>query len=172
LNNHNLFTLLYFRLVKANIDPSLPASQRISDEEVMYQINTFLFAGSDTTSLALTWTFQLLAQNLSVQDRLREELLAISANTPDEPGASFSQEIDALPYLDKVCRESLRLIPPVHSSIRAASKDDVLPATDKPEGIKIAKGQFIHVAIEGFNLDKDAWGEDAHEFKYVIGQTY
>jgi hypothetical protein len=33
--------------------------------------------------------------------------------------------------------------------------------------ITVPKGSFVHVPVEAFNLDKEMWGEDAWEFKYV-----
>ena len=65
---------------------------------------TFIFAGTDTTSNALARTLQLLADNQDVQDRLRAEI-AEARNGQD---LSYDDLVD-LPYLDAVCRETLRL---------------------------------------------------------------
>lgn len=161
----------------------LPQEQRISDEDILNNINTFLFAGSDTSSLSVTWTLLLLAENPAYQDRLRSELLSIqalssaSALTEDETQSLYASIAD-LPFLDNVVRESIRLIPPVHSSIRVATQDDELPTSypvhnrdrsvSDRTSIYIPKGTFVHVAVEGFNLDKSFWGEDAWEFQCVI----
>lgn len=83
-----------------------------------------------------------------------------------------------LPYLHNVIRESMRLIPPVHSSIRVATQDDEVPTlypVHKRDGtvdegkrsVTVPKGSFVHIAVEGFSLDKEIWGEDAWEFKLV-----
>ena len=169
--------------VKSNMSTDIPPDQRLSDEDILNNINTILFAGSDTTSLALTWTLWLLAKHPEVQDQLREELSVI--HYPETFGDLSVDEIDSLhtsiselPYLDKVTREGLRLIPPVHSSIRVAVEDDEIPTSQpfkirKPGGgvetvtmpIKVSKGTIVHVSIEAFNLDKGVWGEDAWEFK-------
>ena len=58
----------------------------------------------DTTSNALAMTLHLLAQYPDVQDKLRNEVLE----------ASNGEDLDydtlvGLPYLDAVCRETLRL---------------------------------------------------------------
>ena len=65
-----------------------------------------LLAGTDTTTNALTRTLHLLAQNPDVQQRLREELeTAFEDYGEDIP----YDELVALPFLDAVCRETLRL---------------------------------------------------------------
>lgn len=168
--------------MKSNVATDLPEDQRISDEDILHNINTFMFAGSDTSSLSLTWTILLLAQNPAMQDRLRVELLSVypssSGNlsdlTDDEIHSLYST-ISNLPYLHNVVRECIRLIPPVHSSIRVATEDDEIPTSSPIHGrdgnptqkttVSVPKGSFVHVAVEGFNLDKSFWGDDAWEFQ-------
>lgn len=165
-------TYFYCEIVKANMAES--EDQRLTHDELLSMISTFLFAGSDTSSIALTWTLHQLALNPSLQSRLRDEVLSLEL--PSAADASiFWPLVDALSYLDKVCKESLRLVPPVHSTIRVAAEDDVIPTSEpviltdgtKQEGIRIAKGQFVHVPMEGFSLNKEVWGEDAWNFKHV-----
>ncbi|KAF8608828.1 cytochrome-450 hydroxylase [Ceratobasidium sp. AG-I] len=165
---------LLSRLLKSNLSTSVPESQRLSDSSLLDNINTMLFAGSDTTSLALAWTLHLLALHPDIQTSLRQELVALheSAANPSDP--SVFSVLDELPHLDNVIRESLRLIPPVHSSLRVAMEDDVIPTSEPVKlrdgtiadgGIRIKKGTYVHVALEGMNLLRDVWGEDAIEFK-------
>ena len=60
----------------------------------------------DTTSNALARTLDLLAKHQDVQDRLRAEILeAIHEHGPHLPHDVLTE----LPYLDAVCRETLRL---------------------------------------------------------------
>ncbi len=56
-----------------------------------------------------------------MQTRLRDELLRVPSDTPT------MDKLQALPYLDAVLRESLRLHGAVPATIRRASKDDVIP---------------------------------------------
>lgn len=169
--------------MKSNASTDIAPEQRISDEDMLHNINTFMFAGSDTSSLSVTWTLLLLAQHPAIQTRLREELIAVALVenfyelTPEEVDSLYEKIAD-LPYLQNVVRESLRLIPPVHSSLRVAMEDDEIP-TSSPvmmrmadgsvreglKSVKISKGSFVHVPIEAFNLDKEIWGEDAWDFK-------
>lgn len=155
--------------MKANM--SEDPSKRLSDAEVLDQLTTFLFSGSDTTALAMSWCIHLLSLNSGVQTRLRQELLEASKSHPSS--ALDVNVIDALPLLDAVVRETLRISPPAHSSIRVATKDDIIPLSEPmvlrdgtvTREIKIRKGSYIHIPIEGLNTSKDLWGDDAHEFK-------
>ncbi|KAH6914090.1 cytochrome-450 hydroxylase [Coprinopsis sp. MPI-PUGE-AT-0042] len=168
-------------MLKSNVAVDLPEDQRMSDEDILNNINTFMFAGSDTSSLTLTWTLYLLATHSDIQDRLRKELLTAfpdqiaDVSTLNEDEIQSIHEILAhLPLLDNVIKESIRMTPPIHSSIRVATQDDEIPTTypvkladgteDTKRGVKISKGSFVHVAVEGFNLDKEFWGPDAWEF--------
>ena len=170
--------------VRSNVAVDLPADQRISDEDILNNINTFMFAGSDTSSLSLTWILYLLSVYPDVQTRLRAELCALLPPVPlasltQDEAASLYAKVAALPYLENVIRETLRLIPPVHSSIRVATQDDVVPTAtpvklSTPDGgvveedsFVMPKGCCVHVPIEAFNLDRGVWGPDGWQFKCV-----
>lgn len=70
-------------LLKANMASDLRQDQRLTDEEVVDQIATVLFAGHETTATAMTWCLYLLSLNPDVQDRLREELQGVYEDDPD-----------------------------------------------------------------------------------------
>ncbi len=65
---------------------------------------TFILAGMDTTSNATSRLLHILACNPDVQTKLRNEILDAQA----EQEVSYDQ-LMSLPYLDAVCRETLRL---------------------------------------------------------------
>ncbi|KAI0754478.1 cytochrome-450 hydroxylase [Daedaleopsis nitida] len=167
-------------LLRSNVAVDLPPDQRISDEDILHNINTFMFAGSDTSSLSVTWILYLLSVYPAVQDRLRAELLFVAPTsleslTQDEIVSLYAQ-VAELPYLENVVRETLRLIPPVHSSIRVATQDDVIPTAtpvklrtqygdvEETDAFVMPKGSCVHVPIEAFNLDREVWGPDGWAF--------
>ena len=47
---------------------------KLTDQQIVSNVITFFFAGSDTTSSALTWTFFLLTQHPSVIEEMRNEV--------------------------------------------------------------------------------------------------
>lgn len=69
--------------------------------------SSLTFAAMDTSSSALSRILYLLAEHQDVQDKLRSELLEAKKNNGGEE-LDYDQ-IVVLPYLDAVCRETLRV---------------------------------------------------------------
>ncbi|OJT05109.1 Cytochrome P450 72A14 [Trametes pubescens] len=163
LQGRDLLTLL----VKANMATDIPDNQKMSDEDVISQIPTFLIAGHETTSTSTTWALYAFCKHPEVQRKLREELLTVETDAPT------MEELNALPYLDGVVRETLRLYAPITMLTREAKKDDVIPlsepVTDRygkvHHEIRIAKGNKVIIPILAAHRSKEIWGEDALEFK-------
>ncbi|KAJ7055972.1 cytochrome P450 [Mycena amicta] len=154
-------------LLKANMSAGLPESQKLSDTEVISQIPAFFLAGHETTSAGASWALHALSLKKDVQTKLREELLTVGTDNPT------MDELNALPYLEQVIRETLRVHAPAMFIERKAMADDVLPLS-KPvidkEGrehwsLPIPKGQMIHLPIWVVNTSTEIWGEDALEFR-------
>ncbi|KAJ7447527.1 cytochrome P450 [Mycena galericulata] len=154
-------------LLKANVSPDVQNNQRLTDEELVSQIPTFFVAGHETTSLATAWALHALSVNPAVQTKLREELLAVSTDTPT------MDELNSLTYLEWVVRETMRVYAPITMRHRMAMEDDVLPLSkpyiDKDgksyNSLHVPKGQTIHIPILAINTDTELWGEDAKEWK-------
>ena len=66
--------------------------------------STLIFTATETTSGALAQILQLLAQHPDVQEKLRTEILQANG----EQDIPYDQLVN-LPYLDAICRETLRL---------------------------------------------------------------
>ncbi|KAH9886197.1 cytochrome P450 [Cubamyces lactineus] len=163
VQGRDLLTLL----LKANMATDIPDNQRLSDEDVLAQVPTFLVAGHETTSTATMWCLFALSQAPEVQKKLRDELFTLHSEAPT------MDELNSLPYLDAVVRETLRVHAPVPTTMRIAMKDDVIPVSEPyvdrhgqvQDGIRISKGSPIIIPILSLNRSKKLWGEDAHEFR-------
>ena len=145
--------------------PSVPAA--LTYRLYLAEVPTFLVAGHETTASATTWCLGDLSQSPAVLAKLREELFSIPTDTPT------MEQLNALPYLDKVVHESLRLYAPVTGINRIAMKDDVLP-THAPytdcggnvcREIPVKKGDKIFLMISALHTSQAIWGEDALEWK-------
>ncbi|KAI0734311.1 cytochrome P450 [Fomitopsis betulina] len=154
-------------LIQGNTDPSIPDSERLTDEEILAQIPTFLVAGHETTSNVTAWALYSLSIEHHVQTRLREECLSIPTDYPT------MDDLNDLPYLDSVVRETLRLHPPLNSTMREATKEDIIPLS-KPymdvhgrlhDYVQVDKGCMVQIPMLAVNRSKAIWGEDALEFR-------
>ena len=68
----------------------------------------------DTTSNALSRILHLLSQSPSVQEKLRAEILEAQGEAGTDSDAQLPyDDLVKLPYLDAVCRETLRMHAPV-----------------------------------------------------------
>ncbi|KAJ3756193.1 cytochrome P450 [Lentinula raphanica] len=120
---------------------------------------------------ALSRLLFLLAKHPEVQEKLRQEVIEARRNNNGED-LSYN-EINSLPYLDAVCRESLRLYPPVTMEARYTLKDAVLPLS-KPitdddgkeiREVMVPRGTTIFISIYNANRNEELWGPDANEWK-------
>ncbi|KAI0346966.1 cytochrome P450 [Trametopsis cervina] len=154
-------------LIKANLATDIPDSQRLTDDEVLAQVPTFIVAGHETTSTATTWALHGLTQHPEIQKKLRDELLSVPTENPS------MDELQALPYLEMFVREVLRHYSPVPMTIRQATKADLIPLNtpfvdrngQTQDHIRVAEGDFVVIPILSINRYKPLWGEDAMEFK-------
>jgi cytochrome P450 len=87
----------------------------LDDEEIRDELRTLLFAGHETTAIALCWAVDAVGRHPAVAERLADELASLPANL--EKGAD-AEALAKLPYLEAVCNESLRLYPIVTENLR------------------------------------------------------
>ena len=80
------------------------AGQPMSDSELRDELMTLMFAGHETTATAIAWGLYWVHHLPEVKARLLEEIASLGASP--EPMA-----IAKLPYLDAVCKETLRINP-------------------------------------------------------------
>ncbi|KAF9070864.1 cytochrome P450 [Rhodocollybia butyracea] len=152
-------------LVKANASEN--AATRLTHEEMLAQMRTLLLAGHETSSTTLAWVLLELARHADVQQKLREEIRTTERNLN---GRDFSAaDLDNMPYLAAVLKESMRFHPALYQNYRMAARDDVLPLS-KPvvmtngkeiSEIPIGKGTKLVLSIAAYNRNKEVFGDDA-----------
>ncbi|KAI0642751.1 cytochrome P450 [Trametes meyenii] len=157
---------------------------RLTDDELVGQINTFILGGQETTTSALARMLHILALEQGAQTRLRKEvreakMVQASARglaRPEEVWQSISLPYDVLaklPYLDAIVRETLRLYPPTSMINRVATRDTVIPLNnavrssygEATSSINVPAGTNIIISILGANRDPCLWGADASEWR-------
>ncbi|KAH9030859.1 cytochrome P450 [Lactarius deliciosus] len=163
VQGHDLLSLL----IKSNIASDMPESMRMSDEEILSQVPTFLLAGHETSSTAIAWTLFALSCHPAVQTTLRAELRTCPTDMPT------MDQLNALPYLEGVVREVLRLYAPVSSTQRIAMHDAEIPLQTPfkdnrgimQNSIRVFEGDSVSIPIRLLNRSTEIWGEDANEFR-------
>ncbi|KAH9890482.1 cytochrome P450 [Cubamyces lactineus] len=158
-------------LLRANMSAS--AEDRLADDELVAQVSGLVMAAMDTTSNALSRILHQLAKHPDVQEKLREEVFLARDDGTGKLRDLDYDEVMELPYLDAVCRETLRRYPPVRGLFRIIRKDAMLPLSAPIRGldgslidvVPVTKGMLIVTDIEASNCNKEIWGEDAYEWK-------
>ncbi|KAI0260715.1 cytochrome P450 [Gloeopeniophorella convolvens] len=152
------------RIVKAN--RSEAERWRLSDAELLPQLATILGAGHETTVNTLSWILFELATHPDEQRRLREE---IRSATAAENHAGTPIDLDALPLLNAVIKETLRFDTVVPHLFRTATRDDIVPLSKPincPSGrvlteLCIPRETHIIISNIAYNRNRELWGEDA-----------
>ncbi|KAF2655142.1 cytochrome P450 [Lophiostoma macrostomum CBS 122681] len=79
------------------------------------QMRLFLFAGHDTTTSVLVYTYHTLSDHPAVLRRLREEHNTVFGSLPGQAGARIKETpsiVNELPYTMAVLKETMRMYPP------------------------------------------------------------
>lgn len=94
------------------------AGQPMSNQQLRDELITIFLAGHETTALALTWTFWLLATHPGYYDRLQAEVDAVLGGRP-----ATAADVARLPFTTQVIKEAMRLYPPAHAVARTPEVD-------------------------------------------------
>ncbi|MEY2590030.1 MAG: hypothetical protein QOJ67_2014 [Acidimicrobiaceae bacterium] len=125
----------------------------LADAELCDQIRSLIAAGYDTTSSAAGWLVHALGSNPSVLAALRNEVRDTIGDRPPTV-----DDLRAMPLVDGVVRETLRLWPPGVVSGRTAIDDfEVL-------GYRIAGGSTVLYSPYITHRLPEVWG-DPEEFR-------
>jgi cytochrome P450 len=106
---------LLYQLMHAT-DPE--TGEHLTEIELRDNVLTFIAAGHETTSLALTWALYLIANAPDIQDRLYTEIHTTYGTEP-----LCSEALTNLPFHEAVVKEAMRLFPPVSVLQRIAAQD-------------------------------------------------
>ena len=100
-------------------DPETGA--KLPEDNIAYQVVSFLLAGQETTAGTLGFALHYLMQNPGLAERVRVEVRDICGNSP-----IGYEQVAKLRYTRCVVDESLRLWPTVPGYFRAAREDTEL----------------------------------------------
>ncbi|KAI9093623.1 hypothetical protein K1719_027072 [Acacia pycnantha] len=150
---------------ETNQDPDLLSrfigTEESSPEFLRDIVISFILAGRDTTSAALSWFFWILSSRPDVRQEIRDELRAIRCRNGKNRGEALGyDELREMNYLQAAISETMRLYPPVPVDSKLCLNDDVLP-----DGTVIRKDWFISYHTYAMGRTESVWGKDCCEFK-------
>ncbi|CEI38406.1 unnamed protein product [Fusarium venenatum] len=135
--------------------------ESFSMDEVLDSCAMNLIAGSDTTAISLTAIFWFLIRNPQALCQLREEIDA-KMGEQEEPRPLPFKETQAMPYLQAVIKEAIRLHSPAGISM----------ARIVPKGGATIAGHYLPEGVRstGVNpwvthIDPNVYGPDAQVFR-------
>jgi cytochrome P450 len=114
------------------------SGEGLTDRELRDQVMTFIVAGQETTAVALTWTFYLLARHPQAAARLESELAEVLGGRV--PQAS---DLPRLAYTRRAIEESLRIFPPVWGVVRDARVADEIGGYHIPARSMVVLSPYI-----------------------------
>ncbi|QIS04123.1 cytochrome P450 [Nocardia brasiliensis] len=111
---------------------------QLSDTEIVDQVLTFFFAGTDTTATALAWALIQLDRQPEIADRLHAEVDAVLGGAAARHG-----DLPRLPFTGQVIAETLRLRPPAWLSTRTVTEDTELGGHRLPVGSTVIFSAYL-----------------------------
>ncbi|MGU3435805.1 cytochrome P450 [Actinomycetes bacterium M1A6_2h] len=144
--------LLELMLQAADEHPELA----IDEQNIRYQLVTFLVAGHETTSGALSLALYYLVRNPEVMARARAEVDSVWG--PNRANRPAYDQVAKLRYVRRVLDETLRLWPTAPAFGRQAREDTTIGGR-----YRMKKGDWALVFLPGLHRDP-VWGENTGEF--------
>lgn len=143
----------------------------LSQEEIESQLITMVFAGYETTAVALAFAWHSLAEYPEVREAFHEELDTVLGGRPPT-----HEDLPQLEITERIIKETLRLFPPVHTIPRRTTEPVDVGDFYVPKGEQVQLA-VLHAHRDSATYEKplefqpDRWRddleEDIHDFGYI-----
>lgn len=130
----------------------------MSDRQLRDEAVTLFLAGHETTAIALSWTWYLLASAPDVEERLHAELDEVIGDRLPTP-----EDLPRLRYTEMVLRESMRLYPPAWRIGREVAQECEVGGYRLPLKAQILICQWIVHRDPRFFADPDSFRPERWE---------
>ena len=110
-------------------------NSELTEEDIREEVDTFMFEGHDTTSMAISWTLHLIGLNQQIQDKCHHELDNIFFGTGSSDRPINMNDLRQMKYLEACIKEALRLFPSVPFVGRQMSEDLKINGYTVPKGV-------------------------------------
>ncbi|RXG54293.1 cytochrome P450 4V2, partial [Armadillidium vulgare] len=106
----------------------------LTEENIREEVDTFMFAGHDTTAVGINWAIYLLGLHPEIQEKVYEELESIFGKS-DRPASS--DDIREMKYLECCIKETLRILPSAPMFTRHLTEDMTINGYEIPKGTDV-----------------------------------
>lgn len=128
------------------------SGEGMKDYELRDELMTLMLAGHETTATAIAWGLYWIHRDSKIKAKLQAEIASLGANS--DPMA-----IAKLPYLDAVCKETLRIYP-----VAMLTFPRVVLESTELLGYKLETGQVLMGCIYLIHQREDLYPEP-NQFK-------
>ncbi|XP_019875047.2 cytochrome P450 4d2-like [Aethina tumida] len=143
----------------ALIDTLVNPANNLTPEQIRSEIDTFMFAGHDTTASSISFTLYEIARHPDIQQKLYEEIVSVIGL--DDVEMTTSQLHD-LKYMEMVIKESLRVHSPIIMVERCLTEPFEIGNITYPTGTILTP--FLYAMHMDKNLYPDPYKFDPERF--------
>lgn len=143
----------------------------VPDQEVVDMMITMLMGGQHSSSSASAWIMLRLAAHPDILEEVYQEQLQQLGDTSSSSGALRYADLDRLPLLNNVVKETLRVHSSIHSIMRKVKNPIAVPGTDyvvTPDKVLVASPIMTHLSPSYFPR-ADVW--DPHRWDAAAGEA-
>ncbi|KAH8118833.1 lanosterol 14-alpha-demethylase [Phellopilus nigrolimitatus] len=151
-------------MIAALLQQKYKNGRKIKEHEIAHIMIGLLMGGQHTSSSTGTWALLSLAQYPKVAGALyKEQVERFGTGKKGQFRTPSYEELRALPWLDSVIRETLRIHAPIHSIIRKVTADTpVPPALAAPAGYGggayvVPRGHYVLSSPAVSQVDPRVW---------------
>jgi cytochrome P450 len=134
----------------------------MTDKQLRDEVMTLFLAGHETTALALSWAWYLLAKNPKCERRFHDEL----DNVLDGQLPTVS-DLASLKYTEKITKEAMRLYPPAYGIGRQPIDDCEIGGYRIPSGSQVLMFPWATHRDPRFFAEPDTFQPDRWTDEFV-----
>jgi cytochrome P450 len=136
---------------------------QMTDAQLRDEVMTLFLAGHETTALALSWSWYLLATNPSAEKKFHRELDDVLQGRM--PTVS---DLTKLTYTEMIAKETMRLYPPAYAVGREALEETEIGGFRVPKGSQVFAFQWVTQRDQRYfenpdDFDPDRWRPERTE---------
>ncbi|CAI9102003.1 OLC1v1000186C1 [Oldenlandia corymbosa var. corymbosa] len=134
------------------------SSLEITVDHIKAMIKNVFFAGTDTSAGTIVWAMTALMKNPATMQKVQAEIRTVIGNKQQKTIIIDEDDVEKLPYLKAVVKETFRLYPPAPLLVPRYTMDNCIV-----DGFPISSNTIVYINAWAIARDPDYW-ENPDEF--------